>query len=130
MRRTRMHPWLLMLLALSACEGREVTAPPDLGGAAARARGRELFLQHCALCHGERADGRGLRRSSLSKAPANFRDPSWATRTTPQRVYRIVRDGVAGTPMPAWKATLTERESWDLVAYLMGVGSEQAEGRR
>jgi mono/diheme cytochrome c family protein len=119
-----------MLLALSACDAPQVGAPPQLDAPAARARGRELFLAHCAICHGERADGRGRRRAALSTAPANFRDPSWASRTTPERTWRIIRTGVAGTPMPAWQATLGEGQTWDLVAYLLGVGSERAEGTR
>jgi len=125
--RTFRHRWLAMLLALSGCEQAEVAVPPGFDSPQARARGRELFLRHCAICHGERADGQGPRRGSLVPAPANFRDPSWRGRTTPARTYAVVRQGRPGTPMPAWKPVLSESETWDVVAYLHSVGSERAE---
>ena len=83
-------------------------------------RGAELFATHCALCHGERADGRGLRRAALSSSPVDFTRKSWCRGTTPRAVYHVVREGVRGTAMPGWKA-LSEDQCWDLVAYLLAV---------
>jgi len=128
MRRRRSRPVLTMLLVLSACEPSEPVTPAGFDTPEARARGREIFLVHCAICHGEHADGQGPRRGSLTPPPSSFRDPSWRERTTPGRVYRVVREGVRGTPMPPWKAVLGERETWDVVAYLLGAGRDVAEG--
>jgi len=100
---------------------RELAVPEaQLGSSAARQHGRALYVQYCVLCHGERADGRGPRRASLSTRPADFTDPSWRARVTARRLYYVIREGVSGTPMPAWP-TLTEGETWDLVAYLLSV---------
>ena len=85
----------------------------------ARARGRGLFLEHCALCHGERADGRG-RRSNLSVQPADFTNQAWRRRITPRRAFFVIREGVRRTPMPAWK-TLSQDQIWDLVGYILSV---------
>jgi len=92
-----------------------------LRSTAAREHGRALFLQHCALCHGERADGRGVRRQGLSSSPRDFTDPEWRRRTSPRRVYYVIREGSHGTAMPAWKS-LEEADTWDLSAYLLAVG--------
>ena len=127
MTRTSSRPWLAMLLVLSACEPAEPRAPAGFDALEARARGREIFLVHCAICHGEHADGQGPRRGSLTPPPASFRDPSWRERTTPGRAYRVVREGLRGTPMPGWKPVLDERATWDVVAYLIGVGRDAAE---
>jgi mono/diheme cytochrome c family protein len=35
-------------------------------------------------------------------------------------VYFAIREGVQGTPMPAWKA-LDENSTWDLVGYILSV---------
>jgi mono/diheme cytochrome c family protein len=78
-----------------------------------------LFLEHCAICHGERADGRGLRRN-LSIRPADFTVPAWRERVDARWVYYVVREGVRGTPMPAWKI-LSEDETWDVAAYVLSV---------
>lgn len=126
MPRRRRHRWLAMLLVLSACEPAAPRPPAGFDGPDARARGRALFVAHCAICHGERADGQGPRRGSLAPPPANFRDPSWPARTRPGRVYGIVRDGVRGTPMAGWKAVLDEAQTWDVVGYLLGVAEEGA----
>jgi mono/diheme cytochrome c family protein len=127
----RLLPTILgMSLAFWGCSGpdgdlprryREVEVPvARLESAAAQERGRRRFLVHCALCHGERADGRGVRREGLSTSPRDFTDPSWRRQTSPRRVYFAIREGVPGTAMPSWKA-LEEEESWDLVSYLLSV---------
>lgn len=94
-----------------------------LASSEARARGRVAFLRHCALCHGERGDGGGVRRSALDKPPADLTLPSWRSRATPRRVFFVLREGVRGTPMPAWPG-LSEAETWDLVAYVLTLGRD------
>src|ERR1019366_7274174 len=69
---------------------RRLMVPPGLlDSAEARENGRRLFLTSCALCHGEKADGRGVRR-----------------------------EGLHGTPMPGWKS-FTDAQTWDLAAFLL-----------
>lgn len=114
-----------LLLALSACDGGSGSGPavavPEarLASAEARDRGRELFLEHCALCHGERGDGAGRRRN-LSSRPQDFTDTSWRRQRTPAEVYLVIRDGRRGTAMAGWK-TLDEEQTWDLVAYVLSI---------
>ena len=125
----------LLCLSLLACSGPDRDLPPAyrdlevpeerLRSPAARRHGRELYVQYCAFCHGERADGRGPRRASLSTQPADFSDPTWRASTTPRRVYFVIREGVSGTPMPAWP-TLKQSETWDLVGYLLSVGEPRS----
>ena len=88
---------------------RSIAVPEErLRSAEARAHGRALFLQHCALCHGERADGRGVRQQALSTPPRDFTDPAWRARTSPRQVFHVIREGSPGTPMPAWKSPRRE----------------------
>ena len=107
MNRPKERRWLLaacLLLLLGGCratdgdlppEYRRVAVPADLIRAEeARRRGRELFLDHCAICHGEAADGRGVRRN-LSSRPVDFTDPLWRERTSPRRAFFVIREGVA-----------------------------------
>jgi high-affinity iron transporter len=120
-----------MSLAFSGCKGpdgdlpgayRRLAVPREtLRSPAARERGRALFLEHCALCHGERADGRGVRREGLASPPRDFTDPAWRRRTSPRRVFFTIREGSTGTAMPAWRV-LDDARTWDLTAYLLAVG--------
>lgn len=124
---------LLMSLALLGCSGERT----PLGGTAdgievpigqlssddAKARGRALFVSKCALCHGERADGQGVRSRGLSAKPANFRSPDWRSRVTPAYVFEVVSKGKRGTSMPAWP-TLTNEQKWDVIAYVLSVSED------
>jgi mono/diheme cytochrome c family protein len=83
----------------------------------ARRRGEQLYQANCALCHGARLDGKGIRRANLNTPPRDFTDSQWQLTTSPRRMFFMIREGVPGTAMPAWKS-LDEAETWDLVAYL------------
>ena len=124
---------LLTLLALSACSTEDEPAAVDyakidvptarLASEEVRARGRALFVQRCALCHGERADGNGVRRRGLSGAPANFRSADWRANTNARQVFMIVSEGKRGTSMPAWP-TLSDEQKWEVVAYVLSVAED------
>lgn len=124
---------LIMSLALWACSAQndgaafdyaKVDVPLDqLASGEARARGRSLFRTKCALCHGVRADGNGVRRQGLSRPPANFQSTEWRANTSPRRVYEVVSEGKRGTSMPAWP-TLSDEEKWEVVAYVLSVAED------
>ena len=124
---------LLMSLALWACSAREdpqakkygkVNVPIDLlSSDDARARGRALFMKKCALCHGERADGKGARSKGLSGKPVNFQSTEWRANATPLDVFRALTEGKRGTSMPAWP-TLSEQQKWDVIAYVLSVSED------
>ncbi|MGB5193489.1 MAG: cytochrome c [Polyangiales bacterium] len=120
-----------MSLALSACSTEEasrsgidyakVDVPVErLSSDEARERGRLIFKQNCVLCHGERADGNGVRSKGLSGKAANFASAEWRDNVTPRFVFKILNEGKRGTSMPAWP-TLTEDQKWDVVAYVLSV---------
>ena len=98
-----------------------------LGTAAVRARGEQLYRENCVLCHGEKADGRGVRSMGLDRTPANFTDPVWSRPESASRAFQAVTSGVPGSPMPAWGTALSADDRWALVAFLMSV-SERAAG--
>jgi mono/diheme cytochrome c family protein len=124
---------LLTSLALSACNARydvsasdfgEVQAPIErLASDDARARGRVLYRNKCALCHGERADGNGVRTKGLSGKPINFQSKEWRASTEPLALFDILSEGKRGTSMPAWP-TLSADEKWDLIAYVLSVAED------
>ena len=102
-------------------EYRRMVVPEErLASVDAKARGEKLFLQHCALCHGERGDGRGVRREGLTRSPRDFTSAAWRGSTSPRRVYYAIREGVPSTPMPNWKA-LSEQDAWDMTAYVLSI---------
>ena len=78
------------------------------------ARGAELYLAYCAMCHGD--DGRGRIGANLQNFPGI--DPGAV-------IEQVVREGVDGSVMPAWGEAnggpLSEANIVDISAYLTGV---------
>jgi mono/diheme cytochrome c family protein len=125
-----LRPALLMWLVLPGCRDvdrnlpaqyRRIAVPEaQMTSAAARERGRVLFEANCALCHGVRGDGHGQRREGLDVPPRDFTNPDWRQHTSARHVFFAIREGLAGTPMPAWKS-LSERDAWDLTAFVLSL---------
>jgi high-affinity iron transporter len=95
-----------------------------LKAAPAIKRGQTLFLEHCSLCHGLRADGKGVRREGLSSDPRDFTDVNWRRRFSPRRTFWVLREGKPNTSMPSWRA-LPEDDLWDLTAYVLSVAGDR-----
>lgn len=115
-----MRSAMLMMLFIACSREADVSA---LASPEARARGRELFAAHCALCHGERADGVGRMRANLTHKPADFTQASWREERTPREVFDTIKYGVPSRSMPAWRS-LDDRALWDLTAYVWTVSEE------
>jgi mono/diheme cytochrome c family protein len=120
---------MIVLVAGLACAScrQPSDLPPDFDArvaspASVRA-GRQLFLRYCAICHGESGNGRGVRASAFSTPPRDFTNEVWRASTSPRRVYRSIRDGLPGTPMPAWRPLGTDALI-ELTAYVLSIGSE------
>lgn len=119
---------MLLAASVSASCSRPTDLPPGfdarVAAPASAAAGRQIFLRNCALCHGERGDGRGARASAFSISPRDFTDQAWRESTSPRRVFRSIRDGLPGTPMPAWR-TLGNDALIDLTAYVLSIGKNR-----
>ena len=85
------------------------------------ARGRRLFQQNCAVCHGTEGRGDGVAAASLPVRPDDLstiaRPPIFPDGIV---AYRI-RNGVK--IMPAFKATLSEDDTWDLINFIRSLSS-------
>jgi mono/diheme cytochrome c family protein len=123
-------------LSLSGCDlrdsdlpavYRELAVPAErLGSPDVQRQGRAIYRQRCVLCHGEQADGKGVRAPDLTPPPRNFTDVDWQARTDDRHVYFAIAEGRHGTPMPQWKATLSPGEIWSLIAYIRTVAPRPA----
>lgn len=92
--------------------------PPKMPSAA---RGVEVFAANCASCHGAAGDGSGF------PGAANFTDVGFMRQRKPAEFFEAIRDGVEGTAMPAWGATLSEMEIWDVLYYEWAFASSAEE---
>lgn len=95
-----------------------------LAAESARERGRTVFVMNCAICHGARGDGLGVRREGLVGRPRDFTSSAWRATASPRRVVFAIREGLTQTSMPAWPA-LTDDEVWDVTAYVLSLGEQR-----
>lgn len=87
--------------------------------------GKELYDKRCWSCHGERGEGDGPAATSMIPQPTRFADYDAMKQRSPQDWFNAVQSGVPGTAM--YPQRLTEKEAWDLVAYLRTLGRRKSE---
>lgn len=80
--------WLALTLVMT------LGAEPD---SVQLARGKVLFAQRCAVCHGETARGDGITAKALKPPPANLT----SARFDATYLEHVMWNGVPGTSMPA-----------------------------
>lgn len=80
--------------------------------------GRKLFLQNCAVCHGEKGDGKGPAAAALKTPPANFLDSKHSSIYGPGEKYWIISNGSGSTGMPSF-AQFTPVQRWNLVNHIL-----------
>ena len=106
----------LAMLLVAMFIGGHQAAPPADGVAKLTAddlaRGKKLFVAHCALCHeigGAGGRGPSLNQPELRRAADN------------QALFQIIRNGIEGTEMPdAWQ--MTDREILQVAGYVRSLG--------
>lgn len=83
-------------------------------------RGKALYAEHCATCHGETGKADTARAATFTPRPASFLDPDIGEPMTPFRVATTVRFGVSGTAMVPF-SFLSDAEHWDLAFFVVGL---------
>ncbi len=84
---------------------------PDL------ARGKALYMQQCAACHGASGEGNGPLAARLDPHPTNFTDLERYRQRTLYGLYNTISQGVTGTAMRSF-ASLPEKDRWALAFYV------------
>ncbi|NIQ96369.1 MAG: cytochrome c [Desulfuromonadales bacterium] len=82
------------------------------------ARGRTLYMQQCASCHGKKGRGDGPAARALKTPPANFLDLEHSNIYGPGAKYWIIGHGTGETGMPAF-AQIALKDRWHLVNFLL-----------
>lgn len=78
----------------------------------------ELFVKHCAACHGERGDGQSRARSGLNPPPRNFTSEQARNELDRDRMIRSVTKGRPGTAMVSWEGRLSSEQIAAIVDYV------------
>ena len=88
------------------------------------AKGKEVYVARCALCHGDKGDGKGPGAANLPLKPADLTDGKMVAEMAGNFWYwRVSEGGLAepfkskGSAMPAWKGELSQSDRWAVIAY-------------
>lgn len=103
---------LLLLAVVYSAAHRSEAAPigePD--------RGRVVYDQHCASCHGETGRGDGRDAVTLSPRPGNLISAATSAKSDKDLLH-VIAEGKPHTAMRPWKGTLTSEEQRDVLAYI------------
>jgi cytochrome c553 len=91
-----------------------VAENPLAGQEAAVSEGAEDFITLCAHCHGKDGKGQGPASKSLG---VNSGDLT-LSQLTPGERFEIMKSGVAGTPMQSFRAAMSDKQMWSLIAHM------------
>lgn len=112
---TRVRPFRIFALTLSAVTAAILAAPPQaLAEDAPEKHPSDLFLKHCAECHG--VDGKAQTEDGRRLKAEVFAAPGWVEkkRSKADKLVVSVLNG-HGKKMPAFKDKLTPEQAKQLV---------------
>lgn len=98
--------------------------------AAAIEAGAPVYLQHCAMCHGDGGNGDGEVAAGIAThgvKVARLNDLDRMSKLTREELEKVVRNGGAHTNrseyMPAWADSLSEEQITNVVEFITSLAS-------
>jgi mono/diheme cytochrome c family protein len=79
-------------------------------------RGKKMFATQCALCHGNKGDGKGELAADMKLTVPDFTKPETLKDKTDGELFAIIGSGQEG--MPAQGTRMTDTHRWHLVNYM------------
>ena len=88
-------------------------------------KGKEVYENSCAHCHGVEGRGDGSAAENLLPKPRDFTRGLYKIRSTEagqlptdQDLFDIITEGMPGSSMPPWETALSTNDRWEVVAYI------------
>lgn len=85
---------------------------------ASQKRGEKIFQDNCAFCHAPDGTGKNWIGAFLEPHPRDLTNELFRKGMTRARYATVIREGLNGTSMPAWKSVLSEKQIEDLIDYI------------
>jgi len=88
-------------------------------------KGKQVYENSCAHCHGVEGRGDGSAAENLLPKPRDFTRGLYKIRSTEtgqlptdQDLFDIITEGMPGSSMPPWETALSANDRWEVVAYI------------
>ena len=118
---------LLMAASLSDLIASDEPTKPDPNDPALTARGKVVYAERCASCHGANLEGQPNWRKRLpnGRLPAPPHDRTGHTwHHSDRQLFDMTKNGTAGmvpgyeTDMPAYKDILSDADIWAVLSFI------------
>jgi len=86
------------------------------------ARGKKVYMTQCAVCHGEKGDGKGDLATEMKLTLPDFTKADALSARTDGALFAIIATGK--DPMPSQKGRMPDPQLWNLVNYLRALGGK------
>ena len=87
--------------------------------------GADTFKTLCLRCHGEKGDGHGPIAWYLDPYPRDLTKAGFINSKSIERLTNSVKNGVAGTSMPAWGRTLKDEQVKGVLDYVFATFTKE-----
>ncbi len=88
-------------------------------------RGKKIFATQCALCHGDKGNGKGELAADMKLTIPDFSQADTLKDRTDGELFAIIGSGKEG--MPAQGRRLTDTHRWNLVNYIRALSGKVPE---
>ena len=78
-------------------------------------KGKKIYEKKCALCHGDKGDGKEPAATGLNPKPTNFQDSHGQKMTDGEHFWKIT---TGKGSMPSYEKDLTAEERWHVINYI------------
>jgi mono/diheme cytochrome c family protein len=114
---TKFTEWLTHDTMMHSVERHAASiAPPQTFTADRLLAGFCQYETHCVSCHGAAGLARQPWVNGMEPAPPYLLDVH--QRFNRRQLFWIVQNGIKMTGMPSWRETMSDRQIWDVVAWL------------
>jgi len=116
-----MKSFILFVTVFVLCAGIGVnSSKADEKGDAAK--GKVIYENNCAACHGAEGKGDGVAAQALDPKPRNLSNVEFTSSVTNEHLYKVISEGggaVGLSPLMApWGGVLSEADIWDVIAFI------------
>ena len=88
-------------------------------------RGKKTYNTQCAMCHGEKGDGKGDLAGEMKTKMPDFAAPGSLEKFTDGELFAMIGNG--SFPMPGQGERIKDHRKWQLVNYLRALSGKVPE---
>jgi mono/diheme cytochrome c family protein len=92
---------------------------------ASRERAKVLYGRDCAMCHGDKGDGKTDLAKDMQMTPGDWTDPRTLASKSDQALFDAIRKGTSDKMPPEDVSRAKNDDVWDLVRYIRAFSKDQ-----